>query len=153
MKDETRGAIVIAAILASYCGAVYLRKASRQTQGESVTRALGRDASDILKADAIVLVSDGAEAIEIWPRGSAHSASLPDRKALSLWLCSPEAPRETAVVMLRGVPLGRGRLDQASREGRLVVGQLQRSPLPLECAPRARFYSMELRTGDVSEGG
>ena len=153
MKDETRGAIVIAVILASYCGAVYLRKVTRKTQGESVTQALGRDAGDILKADAIVLVSDGAEAIEIWPRGSAHSASLPDRKALSLWLCSPEAPRETAVVMLRGVPLGRGWLDEASREGRLVVDELHRAPLTLECPTRARFYSMEVRPGDVTGGG
>jgi len=153
MKDETRGAIVIAVILAMYVGAVYVRKATRKSQGESVTQALGRDAGDILKADAIVLVSDAAETIEIWPRGSAHSASLPDRKALSAWLCSPEAPRETAVVMMHGVPLGRGRLDQASKEGRLVVDELHRAPLALECPTRARFYSMELRPGDVPEGG
>ena len=152
MKDETRGAIVIAVLLASYCGVVYLRKASRKTQRESVTQALGRDAGDNLKADAIVLVSDAAETIEIWPRGSAHSASLPNRKALSSWLCSPEAPRETAVVMMQGLPPGRGRLDQASREGRLVVDELQRAPLPLECPSRARFYSMEVRPGGTPEG-
>jgi hypothetical protein len=152
MKDETRGAIVIAVVLASYCSAVYLRKVTRKSQGESVTQALGKDAGDILKADAIVLVSDAAEAIEIWPRGSAHSASLPNRKALSAWLCSPEAPRETAVVMLRGLPLERGRIDQASKEGRLVVDELHRSPLPLECPTRARFYSMEVRVGGTPEG-
>ena len=152
MKDETRGAIVIAVILASYCGAVYYRKATRKSQGESVTQALGRDAGDILKADAIVLVSDAADTIEIWPRDSAHSASLPSRKALSAWLCSPEAPRETAVVMLQGVPLGRARLDQASKEGRLVVDELRRPPLTLECPSRARFYSMEVRA-DGPEGG
>jgi hypothetical protein len=152
MKDETRGAIVIAVLLASYCGAIYFRKVTRKTQGESVTQALGRDAGDILKADAIVLVSDAAEAIEIWPRGSAHSASLPNRKALSAWLCSPEAPRETAVVMMQGLPLGRGRLDQASREGRLVIDELARAPLPLECPTRARFYSMEVRPGTAPEG-
>ena len=152
MKDETRGAIVIAVILASYCGAVYARKVTRQSQAESVTQALGRDAGDILKADAIVLVSDAAEAIEIWPRGSAHSASLPNRKALSAWLCSSEAPRETAVVMMQGQPLGRGRLDQASKEGRLVVDELRRAPLPLECSTRARFYSMEVRPGETPEG-
>ena len=153
MKDETRGAIVIAVVLASYVGAVYLRKATRKSQGESVTQALGRDAGDLLKADAIVLVSENAEAIEIWPRGSTRSASLPNRKALSAWLCTPEAPRETAVVMMHGLPLGRGRIDQASKEGRLVVEELHRAPLPLECPTRARFYSMEVRPADVPEGG
>ena len=153
MKDETRGAIVIAVLIASYCGAVYLRKATRKSQGESVTQALGRDAGDILKADAIVLVSDASETIEIWPRGSAHSASLPSRTALSAWLCSPEAPRETAVVMMEGLPIGRGRLDEASRQGRLVIDELRRAPLPLECPSRARFYSMEVRLGEVRKGG
>ena len=95
---------------------------------------------------------DAAETIEIWPRGSAHSASLPDRKALSAWLCSPEAPRETAVVMMQGLPLGRGRLDTASKEGRLVIDELHRAPLTLECPSRARFYLMEVRAGGP-EGG
>ena len=145
MKDETRGAIVIAVVIAIYTGAVYARKVTRKSQGESLTQALGKDAGDILKADVIVLVSDAAEAIEIWPRGSAHRARLPNRKALSAWLCSPDAPRETAVVMMQGLPLGRGRIDQASKEGRLAIDELQRPPLTLECPSRARFYSMEVR--------
>lgn len=147
MKDETRGAIVIAVLIAAYGSAVYFRKVIRKSQGESVTQALGKDAGDILKADAIVLVSENAEAIEIWPRGSTVSARLPNRQALSAWLCSPEAPRETAVVMMHGLPLGRGRIDQASKEGRLEVEELHRAPLPLECPSRARFYSMEVRPG------
>jgi len=148
VKDETRGAIVIAVVVALYAGGVYLRRATRASFGESVTRALGREASEILQADAVALVSDTDESVEVWPRGASHSASLRTRAALVAWLCSEEAPPDTAVVMLQGLPLGRGRLDQASREGRLVVEELRGEVVRLGCPSRARFYRMELRSGE-----
>ncbi len=152
MKDETRGAIVIAVILAMYTGAVYLRKATRRPTGEALTQVLGKEASDILKADAVALVPEGNEAIEIWPRGSTSSASLPNRAALSSWLCSKEAPRETAVVMLQGPSPTRGMLERASKEGKLVVEELRGRPVRLECPSRARFFSMEVRLRETPEG-
>jgi hypothetical protein len=148
VKDEVRGAIVIAAVVALYAGGVYLRRAMRTSFGQSATLAAGKEASEILQADAIALVSDTDDAVEVWPRGSTRSASIPTRAALVRWLCSADAPRDTAVVMLRDLPLGRGRLDQASREGRLVVEELRGADMGLGCASPARFYKMEIRSGD-----
>ena len=145
MKDETRGAIVIAVLVTLYAGAVSLRRATRTPFGASVTQALGKEASEILQSDAIALVSEVDEGVEVWPRGAAQPASLRDRAALVAWLCSEEAPRETAVVMLQGLPLGRGRLDQASAEGRLEVQELRAETMQLGCSSRARFYRMQVR--------
>lgn len=145
MKDETIGAITIAVLVATYSGAVYLRHANKQWLGETVSQALSKEASDILKADVIALVPEPDEAIELWPRGGSRSGSLPDRAALSLWLCSPGAPRETAVVMLRGLPLGRGKIESAFREGKVSIEELRAPPVRLECSTRARFFTLEMR--------
>jgi hypothetical protein len=148
LKDETRGAIVIASVVILYAGGIFLRRALSPTFGESATRALGTEASEILRADAVALVSDSDEGVEVWSRGASKSAKISDRAALSLWLCSKDAPRDTAVVILSNLPLGRGRLDQASKEGRLVVHELRGADMGLECPTPARFYKMEMRATD-----
>jgi hypothetical protein len=145
MKHETRGAIVIVVGVLLYSAAVYARRSSRPTMGQAITQALGKEAAEIMSADAIALVPDSEGAIEVWPKGGRRAESLPNRHALAAWLCSPMAPRETAVVMLRGLPIGRGRLESASAERRLSIEVLRNAPIPLECTPQARFYSLSLR--------
>lgn len=151
MRDEVRGAIVIAVLVTLYSGGVYLRRATRKPFDASVTQALGKEASEILRSEAIALVSEGDEGVEVWPRGGTRSVRFADRAALVRWLCSEDAPRETAVVILRGLPLGRGRLDQASAQGRLVVQELGRESMQLGCSTGARFYRMEVRSDDAPE--
>lgn len=148
MKDETRGAITIAVIVLVYVGAVTARRASREPAGLLITQELGARAGDILLSDAVVLVPEAGEGIEVWPRGAVRSESLPDRDALVRWLCSDLSPRETAVVMLTGVPLGRGRLESASRGERLVIEELRVPPIPVACPTRAKFFALELRLPD-----
>lgn len=145
MKDETRGAITIAVILAAYFGAVALRRASREPRGQIITEALGSQAADILQSEAVVLVPEADEPIEVWPRGGTRGESLPNREALVRWLCSELAPRETAVVMLKGIPLGRGRFESASKTDRLVIEELRLPSLPIACPTRAKFFTLELR--------
>lgn len=145
MKDEIRGAITIVVVLAAYFGAIGIRRASREPSGKVITGALGSQAGDILQAEAVVLVPESDDPIEVWPRGAARSEALPNREALVRWLCSDLAPRETAVVMLQGVPLGRGRVESASRSDRLVIGELRVPPIPIACPTRARFFTLELR--------
>lgn len=145
MKDETRGAITIVAVLAVYLGAIAIRKASKESSGKMITEALGSQAADILQSEAVVLVPDADESIEVWPRGGTRGESLPNREALVRWLCSELAPREAAVVMLKGVPLGRGRFESALKSDRLLIEELRMPPLPVACPTRAKFFSVEFR--------
>lgn len=145
MKDEIRGAITLVAVLAAYFGAIAIRRASREPTGKVIAEALGSQAGDILQAEAVVLVPESDDSIEVWPRGEAHSEAIPNREALVRWLCSDLAPRETAVVMLKGVPLGRGRLESVSGSDRLVIEELRTPPIPIVCPTRARFFTLELR--------
>ncbi len=132
-------------VVVVYLGAVAVRRAVREPAGLVITRELGAQAGDILLSEAVVLVPESDEAIEVWPRGEARSETIPNREALVRWLCSDLAPREVAVVMLKGVPLGRGRMESASRDNRLVIEPLRVPPLPVNCATRAKFFSLELR--------
>lgn len=145
MKDETRGFITIAAIVVVYLGAIALRRAARDPTGLVITQELGSQAGDILRSDVVVLVPEADEGIEVWPRGAARSETIPSREALVRWLCSDAAPREVSVVMLVGVPLGRGRIESASRSDRLVIEELRIPPIPISCPTRTRFFSLELR--------
>lgn len=145
MKDEVRGAITIVVVVAAYFGAIAIRRASREPSGKVITEALGSQAGDILQAEAVVLVPESDDPIEVWPRGGARSEAIPNREALVRWLCSDLAPRETAVVMLLGVPLGRGRLESLSGSDRMVIDELRIPPIPIQCPTRARFFTLELR--------
>jgi hypothetical protein len=145
MKDETRGVITIVVVLAAYLGVIAIRRTSREPSGKVITEALGSQAGDILQAEAVVLVPESDDPIEVWPRGGTHSEAIPNREALVRWLCSDHAPRETAVVMLRGVPLGRGRLESVAGNDRMVIEELGVPPIPIQCPTRARFFTLELR--------
>lgn len=151
MKDETIGAIAIAALVAAYSAAAFLRHANRPSLGETVSEALSKEAGDILQAEVVALVPEADEAIELWPRGGSRSEALPSRAALSIWLCSASAPRDTAVVLLRGLPLGRGKIESASRAGKLSIEELRAPPLRLDCASRARFFILEMKASEVRE--
>jgi hypothetical protein len=148
LKDETRGVITIVVVVAVYLGAVGLRRASREPAGLFITRELGSRAGDILQSDVVVLVPEAEGGIELWPRGAARGERIPDREALVRWLCSDDAPREISVVMLKGVPVGRGRIESASRADRLAIEELRVPAIPIACPTRAKFFSLELRLAD-----
>ena len=145
MKDETRGALTILVVLAAYFGAIAVRRSSREPSGKVITEALGSQAADILQSEAVVLVPEADEPIEVWPRGGTRSEAIRNREALVRWLCSDLAPRETAVVMLKGVPLGRRRLESLAGSDRMVIEELRVPPMPIHCPTRAKFFTLELR--------
>src|SRR6185436_8234606 len=106
---------------------------TKRSTGQAISEALSKEASEILRADAVALVPDRDDAIEVWPKGSSHSLSFPSRMAFSSWLCGTDAPKETAVVMLKNLPVGRGKIDNAANEGKLAVEVLRYPPIRLDC--------------------
>lgn len=147
MKDETRGAIVIVVGVALYLSALYCRRATEPQIGDFLDRALGSEGGEILRADAVAVVPETVgRDIEIWHKGAGRVQDrLPNRESLAGWLCSTHAPQDIAVVMLHGIPDGRGRLESAAAEGRITITHLPYVPFRIECQARVKFYSFDFR--------
>ena len=104
---------------------------------------LPREVAEVLKSDAVALVPNTSDPIQVIRRDEHHQ-TLRDQTALVRWLCSDTLPVRTAVVF--------SQTEHARALLEMEVVQLTASPVTLPCASTARFYALRDRAPRKSPG-